>query len=342
MATTALFVEIIIVGLEALACVLAMVGLVTGVTPSPAALGRWSTLLKDWATLITMVVVAGAYILGVLIDRFADDAYTGLRRCLKAAAILHWEPWPAPAGIMRLWVMKESDGIAKFIDYQRSRLRIARATVLNLCVAWLIGVGYVIRLRESDWVLPASALGGLIVIVAAIYATEGINSAFEKRLLEAYVMLRTAPIDNTVAAAVCYRRTGPGADILLVRTSGAKYWTFPKGHIKKKERDRPWKAAEREAEEEAGVKGMVRELPIGTYRYPTTAKAGVDVAEYLVAAYLLEVTQWGLGHERGRQPSWFTAAEAKAKLAEDGREAVYVTQQRRVIDAALAALGIAG
>ncbi len=41
-------------------------------------------------------------------------------------------------------------------------------------------------------------------------------------------------MSQRLVAAVCYRRRNGDIEFLIVRTKGGKYWTFPKGHIKKK------------------------------------------------------------------------------------------------------------
>ena len=191
MATTTLFVEIIIIGLETLACLLGLTGLVTGFSmPSLATAEQWNTEIKEWATLVTLLVVAAAYVLGILVDRIADDIHTGLRKgARKVLALVGIEAGrlPAAPGLMRLTVLKESEGIAKFLDYQRSRLRIARATVLNLVVGLPIVVEYLARAGHGRRIPLAVSV---CVIVAVIYATKGINQAYEKRLAEAYTLLQ--------------------------------------------------------------------------------------------------------------------------------------------------------
>src|SRR2546425_10534310 len=122
MATTTLFVEIIIIGLETLACLVGLIGLVTPFAPpSLAAAKEWNSIIKEWAALITLLVVTTAYILGILMDRFADDTYTGLRKLFEATGITTRERLPAAPALMRLTILKESEGISKFLDYQRSR-----------------------------------------------------------------------------------------------------------------------------------------------------------------------------------------------------------------------------
>jgi hypothetical protein len=55
---------------------------------------------------------------------------------------------------MRLSVLKERKGVAKFLDYQRSRLRAARATVLDATLGAPLAFASLL-LRD------AGALGGL-------------------------------------------------------------------------------------------------------------------------------------------------------------------------------------
>ena len=56
-------------------------------------------------------------------------------------------------------------------------------------------------------------------------------------------------------AAVCYRRRGPSVEFLLVNTNGGGKWTFPKGDPESYLSH--GQAAEREAWEEAGVRGRI-------------------------------------------------------------------------------------
>ena len=90
--------------------------------------------------------------------------------------------------------------------------------------------------------------------------------------------------ERAIVAAVCHRRVADAVELLLVRTTEGKRWTFPKGHVEPGER-RP-EAAAREALEEAGVAGDVAATPFTHYRYPGTR---ADEGESVVAAYLLAV-----------------------------------------------------
>jgi 8-oxo-dGTP pyrophosphatase MutT (NUDIX family) len=122
---------------------------------------------------------------------------------------------------------------------------------------------------------------------------------------------REEPVDRV--AAVCYRRVGGSVEFLLVRTKGGNRWTFPKGHIEKDEP--PWRAAEREALEEAGVRGRSTPEPFTTYPHEQRTPSGRRV-ELTVAAYLLEVESDDATPEPGRDPTWFPPEQAREELAQ--------------------------
>jgi len=134
-------------------------------------------------------------------------------------------------------------------------------------------------------------------------------------------------------AAVCYRRRGEEVDFLLVNTNGGGKWTFPKGapipaisHSQ---------AAQREAWEEAGVKGQVEPRHFHLYLH----SKGVfwkppGVREFVVKAFLLEVERTESFHEPMRNPTWFSSEDARKTLAK-GREVKYAREIQTVIDRAL-------
>lgn len=134
-------------------------------------------------------------------------------------------------------------------------------------------------------------------------------------------------------AAVCYRRRQSSVEFLLVNTNGGKKWTFPKGdpmadlsHSQ---------AAEREAWEEAGVRGRIEPRHFHLYIH----SKGVfwkppGVREFVVKAFLLEVETIGPSQEPMRNPTWFSADEARKILAK-GREVKYARELQALVDRAL-------
>jgi len=148
---------------------------------------------------------------------------------------------------------------------------------------------------------------------------------------------RIRPSGSVRAGAVCYRRLGDRVQFLLVRTKGLRTWTFPKGHVERKETPRA--AALREAREEAGATGDIDDGPFTRYRYPSFTAGGLP-SEVCVEAYLLRVNQQA-APARGewrRAPSWFDPEEAVARLSEH-RERRWTRENQRLIQAALDRIG---
>ena len=140
-------------------------------------------------------------------------------------------------------------------------------------------------------------------------------------------------------AAVCYRRSGPSIEFLLVNTNGGGKWTFPKGDPEPSMSHS--QAAEREAWEEAGVRGHIEPRHFHLYLH----SKGVfwkppGVREFVIKAFLMEVEQAKPGHEPERNPTWFSPDDARRILAK-GREVKYAREMQVVIDRAVEHLGAA-
>ena len=113
-------------------------------------------------------------------------------------------------------------------------------------------------------------------------------------------------------AALCYRPTDDGHEILLITSRGRGHWILPKGWPKNKKSSAD--TALLEAFEEAGIQGTVSETPIGEYHYDKTSKGGLMlncVAMVYEVAFVKMVKDFP---EKGeREVKWFTpeaAAEA--------------------------------
>src|SRR6202050_3222517 len=141
-------------------------------------------------------------------------------------------------------------------------------------------------------------------------------------------------------AAVCFRRLGPAVEFLLVNTSGGNKWTFPKGSTDK--RLSHSQAAEREAAEEAGALGTLEPRHFHLYIHSKGVfwQSG-GIQEFVVKAFLMEVHQMRRPDEAMRHPTWFSAEEAKRRLAK-GREVKYARELEAVIDRAMERLQFRG
>jgi hypothetical protein len=193
-ATTAVFAEILIVGLEVEAWLVLAVLSVFG--------HEWIDLteVKDFATLLTLVVLALAYVLGIIVDRLADTLLnyfedTSLGDSIKGAMSKN-SPLPKQPSLatMRMTVMAANDGLTRFLDYQRSRWRIARATVLNLAIAGPVAAVYLgvgTNVHRAWELVPLAC--ALVVIPTTYFAGVRIQDAWVARLVDAYEIVIAAP-----------------------------------------------------------------------------------------------------------------------------------------------------
>lgn len=134
-------------------------------------------------------------------------------------------------------------------------------------------------------------------------------------------------------AAVCYRVGGGGIEFLLVRTRSGR-WTFPKGGLEPGLTHA--QVAALEAFEEAGVHGRMEEASFARYiRRKRGGNGHSAAAEVAVNAHLCEVLRLDPPQEANRNPTWFSAGQAKRRLQED-RAPDYGAEFARVVDRAVA------
>jgi 8-oxo-dGTP pyrophosphatase MutT (NUDIX family) len=110
------------------------------------------------------------------------------------------------------------------------------------------------------------------------------------------------------AAVIPYRIRKARLEVALVTRSTGKGWIVPKGSID--EGERPRDAAIREAEEEAGLRGVVARKRLGRYRHVN------GDGPCLVDVYLMRVTnvleEWM--EDRLRRRRWMRAPDAAARV----------------------------
>jgi 8-oxo-dGTP pyrophosphatase MutT (NUDIX family) len=129
-------------------------------------------------------------------------------------------------------------------------------------------------------------------------------------------------------AALPWRRASKGVEIMLVTSRGSGRWILPKGWPEAGEA--LWDAAAREADEEAGISGIVSPQELGAYRYEKS-KGSEGASAFEVKVYPLEVQTvaktWREHGQRHRQ--WFPVADAAAKVREPDLAALIADFGRR-------------
>ena len=118
------------------------------------------------------------------------------------------------------------------------------------------------------------------------------------------------------AAVIPYRIRRARLEVALITTSSGRSWIVPKGSVNRGER--PREAAIREAEEEAGLLGVVARRPIGHYRYVNgNGACRVDVFPMRVTNVLEHWLEDGLRRRR-----WMRIVQASACLRAELRQFV--------------------
>ena len=117
-------------------------------------------------------------------------------------------------------------------------------------------------------------------------------------------------------AALCYRETSVGKQVLLITSRDTGRWIVPKGWPIKGKNGA--ESALQEAWEEAGVKrAEVKQKPIGTYAYDKGLGGG-DSVEVLTHVYLTEVKELSEDYPEAdeRERVWIAPGEAANRVDE--------------------------
>ena len=121
--------------------------------------------------------------------------------------------------------------------------------------------------------------------------------------------------------AICCRvERGGRLSVLLITSRDTGRWVIPKGYLERKEK--PYRCAQREALEEAGIIGKVRKRPLGYYTYVKDHETPLTVSVHLLRLKD-EVNQFS---ERAqRQKIWISPAEAALLVEEPELQALFLS-----------------
>lgn len=373
--------EIFVAGVTASTWFGLLVAVLAGWSHPPKWLGVGPVFLLIYATL--------AYGLGVIVDAAADTVFTRmLRRAwpqawwppkksprkwiarfvdLIAASVARFvlgvqakhqrpayperEPVTGDALLrLRGEALLRDDGLAKFMEYQRSRMRIARAVLMNLLLLLPIGIWFFTSsLRVSAGLIASFAIVVLIGIVVSGRAAERLRVAYDSYLKQLPISGSVAPFRRIRVAAVCVQRVSTGEErFLVVRTKQSaltpERWTFPKGHVEAGKS--LCEVAMREAREDVGedvdAEKIVYSDRLPPYLFP--AGASSDALVVIPFLFLIKTTEYAESMEPGRKmlfspepdrkTCWFPREEAK-KYLRLNREDPFTNEHDQVIDRAI-------
>jgi len=119
------------------------------------------------------------------------------------------------------------------------------------------------------------------------------------------------------SAVIPYRQGANGPEVLLVTSRKGKRWVLPKGVVEPELP--PAVSAEKEALEEAGVRGAIDDQPLGTYQYRKWG--GTCTVEVFAMAVEEEAPDWLEAATRKRE--WLTFDEARKRVDEEGLRQIF-------------------
>lgn len=120
---------------------------------------------------------------------------------------------------------------------------------------------------------------------------------------------------NTQYAALPWRQSGGGREVLLISSRDTGRWVIPKGWPIRNLT--PAQSAAREAYEEAGVGGQVNKKPIGAFDYPKKLDNGQTETCTVEVFALEQMIQHPSWPEQGqRRMQWFSLPEAAKAVDE--------------------------
>lgn len=117
-------------------------------------------------------------------------------------------------------------------------------------------------------------------------------------------------------AALPWRETDQGLEVMLITSRDTGRWVLPKGWPEGEEAF--FDAAAREAAEEAGLSGDISEREAGRYTYRKVKRSGPDLpCEVLVYPLKVEEVADRWPERKQRRRAWFSPGEAAAKVQEE-------------------------
>lgn len=164
MTTTALFIELLIAGLQSAIWIGLIVLSVFGTD--------WINLerLKGFETILAVILLPIVYPLGVLIDYLADRVFTRWQKPLR-----HLYLKDKTQSALKLLTQTKDPFLTNYLDYIRRRIRLSRSAAINFALITVVSVIFtVVRCRSRVgfpfWkaVLFEVALGALLTGVAVL------------------------------------------------------------------------------------------------------------------------------------------------------------------------------
>ena len=194
MSTTAIFVELLIIGIQAAVWIILLCQALFPGKVEMSALENY----EEWAALFTVIIFALCYTVGMIIDRIADKIFSIIINFFSFVKILNCEFFKILFGskengtpIMQVTI-KEQKAV-EYFAYIRSRMRIMRSTTLNILITTLVIVPFALEKGISLFIINFIFSIGLILTCLCFILTLSLECNFNKRQEEMRKELKRKP-----------------------------------------------------------------------------------------------------------------------------------------------------
>ncbi len=163
-------------------------------------IGPAAKAVKGWEPLLTVFVLGICYTIGIVIDRAADCVFV----VVKPHEILMRSSWirkhaESAHNDPRMEVLNSENRAVEFLEYIRSRLRIARAAVLNSLLVTCFGILFLVLKTDyasCGMIVCIGSIGGLVALT--FLALLGVlEVTFQKRLTQTHHTMTSGSTNST-------------------------------------------------------------------------------------------------------------------------------------------------
>ena len=173
MSTTLLFAELLIIGVQAGIWLLLLVLNLTGLD--------WLQRIQfvavaDWQALIVVILLSLLYVLGIIVDRVADSIFSRWEFRITIETLRELKELKLPLVVLRFATSKDDEHLNHQYEYNRSRMRITRASSVNFALITVFALSLIFVHGQSlpdalKWRLSIVVfILGTLLTFAAVYS----------------------------------------------------------------------------------------------------------------------------------------------------------------------------
>lgn len=186
MNTTLIFAELLVIGVEGLVWIIFLILSLFGIDP----IGKILMFFDGWETGFYFIVLTMVYVFGVILDRFADSLFRVTEERIRKETVGDLSDRFV---VIRYSLGKQNEYLNQQLEYTRTRMRIARASAINLPITAVFAAAFIFfRLNTISPQLQCSYILSILFAGALSYY---VAIRAWKSLQKAHLNLATAMYD---------------------------------------------------------------------------------------------------------------------------------------------------